>query len=155
MNVHRIVVAGAIGLALTAGGLAVAAHNGAGPFAGHGHGHFRERFGRLHVERVTEHVLRTAEATPEQRQKVQAILDKAFADHRRFHEQHQALRQEAIEIFTADAIDRGRLEELRAKHVQIAAQGSRQVAAVLADVAEVLTPDQRQKLAAHARQMFE
>jgi Spy/CpxP family protein refolding chaperone len=155
MKAHHIVVAGAIGLALTAGGLAVAAHNGAGPFAGHGPGHFREKFGRLHAEFVTERVLRAAEATPEQRQKVQAILDKALADHERFCKEHQTLREEAIEIFTADTIDRSRLEEMRARHLQIAAQGSRQVVAALADVADVLTPEQRQKVAAHVRQMFE
>jgi Spy/CpxP family protein refolding chaperone len=158
MKVRRIAIAAVATLGFAAAGLAWAGHRGMGPLGhgGHGgHGRFAERFARLHIEAMSDRMLRVAEATPEQKVKVEAILEKAFADHDRFRKEHQSLRDECLNILTADGIDRGRLEELRAKHLLIADQGSRQVVSALADIAEVLTPEQRQKLAAHARQMFE
>ena len=152
---YRVLVALGAGLALTAAGLVWAGQHGAGPLGAGGHCRFGQKFARLHVEFMTDRALRAAEATPEQRQKIEAIVEKAFADHARFREQHQSLRGEAIEILTADTIDRARLEDLRARHLQAAQQGSRHFTDVLADVADVLTPEQRQKLAEHVKQMAE
>ena len=126
-----------------------------GPLASGKHCGFGARFARLHVEFAVDRALRVADATPDQKQKVEAILEKAFADHARFREQHQSMKGQALEILSADVIDRTRLEEVRARHLQIAQQGSRQLVTVLADVAEVLTPEQRQKLAAHVKEMHE
>jgi len=122
---------------------------------GHGGHHFGQASARLHVEFVVDRVLKVAEATPAQREKVDAIVERAFAEHGRVREQHEALHAEALEIFSAPTVDRERLEGLRAKHMQAAEEGSRHITAVLADIADVLTPDQRQKVAAHVRQMFE
>jgi periplasmic protein CpxP/Spy len=139
-----------------AAALAWAGHHGMGPLGGgHSHGHFGAKFARLHVEMVLDRALRVAEATPEQREKVDAIVEKAFADHERHRDQHHALKGQALEILSAEVIDRARLEELRARHMQVAQQGSRQLVTVLADVAEVLTPEQRQKLAAHVKEMHQ
>jgi Spy/CpxP family protein refolding chaperone len=149
------ILAGAAVLTLgtAAVGLTAAAHHGVGPFAEHGH--FGARFARLHVEFMVDRALKVAEATPEQKQKIDAIVEKAFADHARFGEQHKALHTQALEIFAADTIDRDKLEELRVKHLQIAQQGSKQLVTVLADIADVLTPEQRQKLAAHIKEMHQ
>jgi protein CpxP len=142
-------------LALTTAGFAWAGQHGMGPMAGGLHGHFGERFARLHVEMMTEHALREAKATPEQREKIQAILDKAFADHQAFRKQHESLRREGLEVLSADTVDRARIEDLRVRHLQIAEEGSKHLASVLADVADVLTPAQRQKLAAHVHAVLE
>jgi protein CpxP len=146
-----VVAIGAIG----AGGLAWAGHMGKGPLGSGVHGRFAERFARLHVELATERAMRSVKATPEQREKVDAILDKAFADHQRFRQQHEALRSEALEVLGAETVDRERLESLRARHLQVAEEGSKHLTAVIADIADVLTPAQRQKLAAHASEMLE
>lgn len=151
----RVLAASALGLGLIAGGLAWAGQQGRGPLAGGGHCRFGARFARLHADFMTDRLLRVAEATPEQRTKVEAIVEKAFADHAKFRAQHQAMRGQALEILSADVIDRARLDELRARHLRIADQGSRQLVDVVAEVADVLTPEQRQKLAEHAKQMFE
>jgi Spy/CpxP family protein refolding chaperone len=50
-------------------------------------------------------------------------------------------------LLTADTIDRGAIEALRAEHLQLAERASRRFAQVLADMAEVLTPEQRKDLA--------
>jgi protein CpxP len=149
------ILAASVGvLGAGAAALAWAGHHGMGPLGGH-HGHFGAKFARLHVEMVLDRALRVAEATPDQREKVDAIVEKAFAEHARHHDQHKALKGQALEILSADVIDRARLEELRARHMQVAQQGSRQLVTVLADVAEVLTPEQRQKLAAHVKEMHQ
>ena len=154
---RRILVASALalGLGTTAAGLVWAGQQGMGPLGAGGHCRFGARFARLHADFMTDRILRVAEATPEQREKVEAIVAKAFADHARFRQQHQGLRGQALEILAADSVDRSRLEELRARHMRIADQGSRQIVNVLAEVADVLTPEQRQKLTDHARQMLE
>ena len=151
----RILAASVLGLGVAAAGFAWAGHQGVGPLASMGHGHFGARFARLHVDMVVDRALRVAEATPEQRQKIDAIVEKAFADHARYGDQHRALHGQALEILSADVVARSRLEELRGRHLQIAQQGSRQLVTVLADIADVLTPAQRQKLAAHAKAMHE
>jgi periplasmic protein CpxP/Spy len=143
-------------LGLATAGLTWAGTRAASTFAAHGHGgEFGPRFARLHVEFAVDRALRAAEASPQQREQVDAIVEKAFADHAAFHEQHQAMRDEAIAALTAPTVDRARLEALRAKHLQIAEEGSRHLTSVIADIADVLTPEQRQKVAAHVRQMFE
>jgi Spy/CpxP family protein refolding chaperone len=45
--------------------------------------------------------------------------------------------------------DRAALEALRAEHLALADDVSKRLAAGLADAADVLTPEQRAKLAAH------
>ena len=152
----RVLAGTVLGLGLTAAaGLAWAGQHGKGPLAAGGHCRFGARFARLHAEMMTDRAMRVAEATPEQRAKVEAIVDKAFADHARYRTQHESLRGQALEILSADVIDRAQLDELRAKHLRIADQGSRQLVTVVTEIAEVLTPEQRQKLAAHAKQMLE
>jgi Spy/CpxP family protein refolding chaperone len=129
-------------------------------WAGHGWGRggscrFGQRFARLHAEFAVDRALKVAEATPEQRARVEELVEKAFAEHAHYQEAHQALHEEAIAILSAGAVDRARLEALRARHLEMADRGSRQVTTAVADIADVLTAEQRQKLAAHARQMFE
>jgi protein CpxP len=143
--------------ALATAGLAWAGTHAASSWAGcdGAGGGFGHRFARLHAEFAVDRALKGAQATPEQRERVEAIVERAFADHAKFRDEHRGLHEEALAILGAPTVDRARLETLRAKHVAIAEEGSRQVTAAIADIADVLTPDQRQKLAAHARQMFE
>lgn len=142
------------GLVLTGAGLAWAGPRAASSWC-EGGGHFGARFTRLHVDFAVDRALRAAQASPQQREQVEAIVDRAFADHAKFREQHRDLHTEAVEVLTAPTVDRARLEALRAKHMAIAEDGSRHLTAVLAEIADVLTPEQRQRLAAHAQQMFE
>ncbi len=150
----RLLAAGVAAFGLGATGLAWASHGGSGG-SGHGFHAFRATAIKMHVEFMADRALRVAEATPEQRATVEAILEKAFADQEQARADRESLHKEALEIFTSDTIDRVRLEGLRAKHMQLAEQSSQRITQTLGDVADVLTPAQRQKLAAHVRQMFE
>jgi Spy/CpxP family protein refolding chaperone len=141
------VVAGAV-LAVAGTGLAFqAAHQG---HMGHGGASF---FSQAHVQMMADHCLAEVEATPDQREKVQAIVAKAFDGSHK--EDFHAVHAELAGILLAPTVDRDRLEALRAKHVEEIDQQSKRIASALADIAEVLTPDQRAKLAAHAHAMVE
>jgi Spy/CpxP family protein refolding chaperone len=140
---------------LATAGLAWAGTRAASSWCEGSGGHFGPRFARLHVDFAVDRALRAAQASPQQREQVEAIVDRAFADHAKFREQHRDLHTEAVAVLTAPTVDRARLEALRAKHMAIAEDGSRHLTAVLAEIADVLTPEQRQRLAAHAQQMFE
>lgn len=153
-----VVLAVALMSGMATAGFAWGGFGQGGMAGGHGwggHGRFGQRFARLRVEFMIDRMLRRVDATSAQREKVEAIVEKAFADHAAHRQKHAALRGEGLEILTADTIDRGRLEALRARHLAIAEEGSKHLVDVVADIAEVLTPEQRQTLAAHLRGMFE
>lgn len=134
------IVAGAI-LAL-AGGAFAFAHGERGM---HGGGMsfdpISERF-RTHVA----HVLEAVDATPEQQAQVKSIVDAAAKDLDALRAQHGSAHRELHDTLTAAAIDRGRLETLRASHIEALDTASKRCLTALADAADVLTPEQRAQL---------
>jgi periplasmic protein CpxP/Spy len=100
-----------------------------------------------HMQVHVKHVLEDVDATPEQQAQIRAILDATFVDLKAMHERADAAHEELQAVFTAPAVDRARLETLRASHMKIFDEASRRCATALADAADVLTPEQRAKLA--------
>ena len=58
-------------------------------------------------------------------------------------------RDQAVALLTQPTIDRAALESLRASQLAVAEQASKRLAQALADMADVLTPDQRKAIAEH------
>jgi len=140
--------AGAIALAAAVGAMAVAS---AGP-AVHGMGLAGHHQGPHmamdeHIHQFLADAL--ADATPEQKAAVHAILRSAEADLRPMHEQLRQGHLRARQLLTAPAIDRAALEELRVQQMQQMDLVSKRILAAVEDAAEVLTPAQRAKLAGH------
>ncbi|MBC8024371.1 MAG: Spy/CpxP family protein refolding chaperone [Steroidobacteraceae bacterium] len=130
-------VAGA--LVVLAGGTFAFAHGERGMHGGGmGFGQITDHF-QVHVE----HVLKEVDATPEQRSQVKAIVDAAARDIEALRAQHGSVHRELHGILSAPAIDRARLEALRASHVEALDVASKRCATALADAADVLTPEQR------------
>jgi len=100
-----------------------------------------------HLERMLKHLYVEIDATDGQKQKLAPIVKQAAKDLLPLHEKVHAARKQAIELLTADTIDRGAIEALRAGHLQLAEQASRRLAQALSEAAEVLTPAQRKELA--------
>ena len=92
-------------------------------------------------------MLADIDASEEQQKKITEIMTTAMRELRPLREQGREARRQAIEILSKPQVDRGALEALRAKQVQLADQVSRRITQSLADAAEALTPDQRAKLA--------
>src|SRR5207247_1603810 len=56
-------------------------------------------------------------------------------------------RRQAVELLSQQHVDRAALESLRADQLKLAENASQRLTQALADVADVLTPEQRQQLA--------
>jgi Spy/CpxP family protein refolding chaperone len=102
-----------------------------------------------HIEKMVNHVL--ADGTPEQKSKVTAIAQAALKDIYPLRQQHHAAHDQVAKILTQPTIDRNALEQVRADEMRLADQVSRRITQAVADAAEVLTPEQRTKLAEHMK----
>lgn len=140
-----------ITLATLAGGAAAALSWGA--FA-HGGGHGRRGgFGgpmsEERIEKMVKHFGVEVNATPEQQDKLAAIAKQAAKDLEPLRGQAMDARKQAMELLSQPNVDRAALEKLRISKLQHADAMSRRVTQALGDAAEVLTPEQRKKLAEH------
>ena len=87
-------------------------------------------------------------ASPEQKSKIDGILHAGFAPMGGMHAEMEHTHAALHAIFAAPTIDRAAVEQLRAAELVKLDQTSRTMVAAVADAAEVLTPEQRTKLAA-------
>ncbi len=140
------------GVVAMAGTLAACAQHG--PDGGHGwrHGHGGmhgamdpETMGRR-IDKGVEWVLSDVNATPEQKQKVSAIAKSAATELAPLRDQHRAARKQVMQLLSAPTVDRAALETVRAEQLKSAEAASRRITLALADIADVLTPEQRVKL---------
>jgi len=117
-----------------------------------GHGFFGSGGpeGEMHAERLrfgVEWVLRTADASDEQVEAIVDIAERTHADLRGLKERHRESRAVWVELLTADEIDAAAVETQRRDSMALAEEGSTRIASALLEAAEVLTPEQRRKLA--------
>jgi len=143
-GVVLVTAAGAVGLARAAAGPA--------PFI---HGCLKPGTARDFAEFRMQKVLKKVNATDSQQQQILAILDGMFAKHQAMASVHEQLHQQILAALTAPTVNRTALEAVRLDVVSRIDQGSKDVARALGDMAEVLTPAQRQQLQALAQQHFQ
>lgn len=118
------------------GGHLMHAHMGGGDFMEH-------RIGSL---------LDELNATSEQEDKLWDIIDKARDEIRPTFRDFRETREAVIELLGAPTIDRAAAEKLRSERIAAIDEASRKMTTALLDAAEVLTPEQRTKLAAHLKE---
>lgn len=118
-------------LAVGVGAYAVDGHHG------HGHG--------SHISRLYAEV----QATDAQKAKIDPLVKAAMADLKPMHEQLHALHKKLLEQASAPTIDRAGLEATRQQGLVLADQASKRLIQLVADIGDVLTPEQRKKLAEH------
>lgn len=119
---------------------------GPGGPGGHGRAMSPERVD-ARIDRMAERLVRSVDGTPEQTERVRTIAKAAAKDLRELRRQSGDLRRQGMDLLKAPVIDRAALEALRSQQMTVADQLSRRLSTALADTAEVLTPDQRVKLA--------
>ncbi len=105
--------------------------------------------GGMHAA-ATAHVgkmLDAVGASADQKSRIEAILHAGFAPmadlHRGMAQTHASLHA----ILTAPTVDRGALEQLRVAEIARIDEASKTMTKAIADAAQVLTPEQRAKLA--------
>jgi len=100
----------------------------------------------MHLEHL-QAILGKAGASDAQKSQIEGILKPALEDMKATHEQHFAALKQFHEVMAAPSIDRARLETLRAAQIQSLDEASKRLVTALSDAAEVLSPEQRAKLA--------
>ncbi|MEO5670455.1 MAG: Spy/CpxP family protein refolding chaperone, partial [Ramlibacter sp.] len=84
-----------------------------------------------------------------------AIATAAMADLKPLRDQMRQVRRAGIDLLAATVIDRRSLEQLRVTQMQAADARSRRMVQAFADAADVLTPEQRLKVAEHLKRRMD
>jgi periplasmic protein CpxP/Spy len=142
---RSLIALGLVAVLAAAAGIAWAA--GVTP-AALGHGRMSAAVVRDHVEFRVHRALKQVSATQAQEDQILAIVDGLFAEHQQMAGQRELLHQRAAAALTGATVDRAALETVRVEAMQRADQASKDFVKALGDIAEVLTPAQRQQLAA-------
>jgi Spy/CpxP family protein refolding chaperone len=148
-----VVTGGLLGSLLT-GGISLYAQPGPGWWFRGGHGpggHFRHaahdpEMMRTRLEFATDWILSRIEASDEQRHRVKTIVQATSQEFMQVREQHHQNREALLQVLAQPTIDRTALENIRHAELQLAETVSERLVTALADVAEVLTPEQRARL---------
>ena len=98
------------------------------------------------IERGVERLGWAVDASSEQKQKINAITQKAADDIFELRAKHLEARKQLVETLAAPTVDRAKLEALRADQMKLAETATKRVTDAVADVADVLTPAQRADL---------
>ena len=133
LGVGAVVAAG-----LVTGAVAVAHGGGEG---------FRQGMMKRMATAMIDEALDAAQPTPEQRAKIYAARDRAFAAVEAQQQTRAAHMGEALALFEADVVDAGRLAVFRAQREAEHRQVADAVTQAITEVHDVLTPAQRKAVA--------
>ncbi len=98
------------------------------------------------IERFVKHAAIEIDATQAQQDKIVVLAAAVAKDMKPVHGRMRATGKEIQELLLADTIDRSALERLRTERLADAEQISKNLVGALADVAEILTLEQRKVL---------
>jgi len=104
-----------------------------------------------HVGRMVDHMLDGLNATDAQRAQIKQIATAAAVDLKAQAEAGRGLRQRAMQVFTAPNVDANAVEAVRQQMLQQHDQMSRRASLAMIEVARVLTPEQRVRIAERMR----
>jgi Spy/CpxP family protein refolding chaperone len=91
-------------------------------------------------------------ASDAQKAQIDGILKGAFGDMKGVHDSHDAAFGQFHELLLAPAVDREKIEALRAAQIKSFDDASKRIVTAMEDAAEVLSPEQRAALAQQVRQ---
>lgn len=140
---------------------AVSASAQPGPHGHGGHGWHGahagpgKMWGPMAGGRGMDRLLTDVGASDEQKQQIRQIMKDAFKDLRAQREQNRALRERAMEVFTAPNVDANAAEAVRQQMLQQHDQASRRMTQAMLDASRVLTPEQRTQIAERIKQRKE
>jgi Spy/CpxP family protein refolding chaperone len=103
------------------------------------------------AEFATDFVLSRVNADESQRQKAKAIVRDTINELFPLKLEHQVSRQAFVDSLSQPSIDRAALEQIRQSEMQRANTASTRLVQAIADIADVLTPEQRIQLIELAR----
>lgn len=112
----------------------------------HGHANMTEAEMQERLADGAEDVMDYVDATDDQTTRVQAVVKSAATDLHAMRAEHKTLRNEFQQLLSAPQVNRDELEGLRVNALDLADRASARLLTAVADIADVLTVSQRQKL---------
>jgi Spy/CpxP family protein refolding chaperone len=103
---------------------------------------FRERF-----DKATQRALKKIDATEDQKARIKPIADDLAMALSGFREEHRAIRGRFVKAFEAEKVDSGEVARIRTDLLALADKASRKFTESIVKASEILTPEQRRKLA--------
>jgi len=126
-----------------AGGLGGFHHGWAGH---HGLPAMSPEAAKEHIQVAAKWALRDVDASEQQQERVNAIAADAVDDLFRLRQRHLENREAFHAQLGGASVDRAALEEIRKSEMALADEASKRFVRAVADMADVLTPEQRQAL---------
>jgi Spy/CpxP family protein refolding chaperone len=122
-----------------------------------GCGHHRPDPARLEkmVSHRVDDALDDLKATPEQRQKINAVKERMLAQAKAMHGDHRATMKEALGLWEASSFDRARALALVDARLDAMRAMAHEAVGAVAEVHETLTPEQREQVAKRLRRHAE
>lgn len=121
-----------------------------------GHGHRgMDGAGMMMGGRSAERMLDGVNATDAQRTQIRQIFKAAADDMKGQREQRRALHERSLQVFSAPTVDAAAAESLRQQMLALHDQASKRRMQAMVDASQVLTPEQRVKLAERMKQRGE
>ena len=131
-------------------------HSGFGRGHWHGPGMMGRTFDPAQAEqradRMVRHVAIEIDATSEQEEKLRGIVRAAVKDLVPLHEKAHAAPERARQLLTQPNIDPAAIEAFRAEQVAQVDAASKRLTQALTEAAQVLTPEQRQRISDHLQE---
>ena len=129
--------------------------NDQGPGGGHGRHWCRGHGGAAltpeqraaRADAMTERMLSRVDATAEQKTRIKSIVQDAIKNLAQTREDHMQNRKAFVEALKQPNVDREALKQIRQAELKLAESASDRLVNAIADAADVLTPEQRGKLA--------
>lgn len=111
------------------------------------HGYFGSKDATHVAEFVVDRIMNEVKADDAQKLKARGIADATAGDLKKLAVQHRENHKEFVAILSEPTLDRAKLEALRSKTARSLDESSKRISVAVADLADVLTPAQRQQLA--------
>ncbi len=149
MTTKRTLTILAAGGLVLAAGLATGCHRGPG-----GHHGDPAKVAQFVTARVDD-ALDDLDATAAQREKIRAVKDRLLAEGTKLHADRKQLHAELLTMWKAEAVDRARLHAIVDERIDAMRAFAHAAADGVADAHDVLTPEQREKVAKKAERRME
>ena len=155
VNLRKHWIIGTASLALIGGlsitGISMAEDNHRPEFKRHHHGMSVESFlndsvimNRI-IEKVVDHVV--PDGSAQQKASLNTIVKAAVQDLRPIHEQNKVLKGQVKTLLQQPTLDRNAMEQWRQEEMRLVDTASKRILQAVLDCADILTPEQRVKLA--------
>ncbi|NWF39769.1 periplasmic heavy metal sensor [Mariprofundus sp. NF] len=120
----------------------------------HGGHHWSQADITERMDRMTDHLIDHVDASQAQGEQIKAIVNSYAPRLQATKTSHLDNRSAFTRALTQPSVDRSELEAVRQSELALLNSNSQELVQMIADIADVLTPEQRQELASDVKERF-